>query len=153
MEPRINRLCGRGKNTNPQHLKQHSQTCRKGKEMAITHLIVGIKAFVDYNNDIEAYARGTAEEHYANGYERTVDTLYANCMGIKEGSKWMDAFRKKYDEGQFSFCVKEGDTYWFAMWASNSLKNLRWWHPIRSITQREDVISRLNTMLTSTSRA
>ena len=41
MEPRINRLCGRGKNTNPQHLKQHSQTCRKGKEMAITHLIVG----------------------------------------------------------------------------------------------------------------
>ena len=43
MEPRINRLCGRGKNTNPQHLKQHSQTCRKGKEMAITHLIVGKK--------------------------------------------------------------------------------------------------------------
>ena len=83
----------------------------------------GIKAFVDYNNDIEAYARGTAEEHYANGYERTVDTLYANCMGIKEGSKWMDAFRKKYDEGQFSFCVKEGDTYWFAMVASNSFNN------------------------------
>ena len=74
-------------------------------------------------SDVVALAKERAEEHYANGYERIVDTLYANCMGIKEGSKWMDAFRKKYDEGQFSFCVKEGDTYWFAMWASNSLKN------------------------------
>ena len=74
-------------------------------------------------SDIVALAKERAEDHYANGYERVVDTLYANCMGIKEGSKWMSAFRKKYDEGQFSFCVKEGDTYWFAMWASNSLKN------------------------------
>ena len=73
--------------------------------------------------DIVALSKERAENHYANGYERTVDTLYANCMGIKEGSKWMDAFRKKYDEGQFSFCVKEGDTYWFAMVASNSFNN------------------------------
>ena len=70
-----------------------------------------------------ALAKERAEEHYANGYERIVDTLYANCMGIKEGSKWMDAFRKKYDEGKFSFCVQEGDTYWFAMVASNSFNN------------------------------
>ena len=74
-------------------------------------------------SDVVSLAKERAEEHYANGYERIVDTLYANCMGIKEGSKWMDAFRKKYDEGKFSFCVQEGDTYWFAMVASNSFNN------------------------------
>ena len=73
--------------------------------------------------DIIAIAKERAKEHYASGYERTVETMYANCMGIKEGSKWMKDFREKYDEGQFSFCVKEGDIYWFAMWPSYSKEN------------------------------
>ena len=81
----------------------------------------------DYKgSDIVAIAKERAEEYAANGYERTIETMYANCIGIKEGSKWMDAFRKKYDEGEFSFCVKEGDTYWFAMWASYSLDNTKY---------------------------
>ncbi|MBQ8330555.1 MAG: N-acetylmuramoyl-L-alanine amidase family protein [Lachnospiraceae bacterium] len=70
----------------------------------------------DYNGDIDAYLRGIAEKHYANGYERTIETVYASCMGIKENSKWLNDFMKKYDEDVFSFCVKEGDTYWFATW-------------------------------------
>ena len=75
------------------------------------------------STDIIAIAKERAKEHYASGYERTVETMYANCMGIKEGSKWMKDFREKYDEGQFSFCVKEGDIYWFAMWPSYSKEN------------------------------
>ena len=75
------------------------------------------KTFIeDFNGDIDAYARDTAEKHYANGYERTVETVYASCLGIKEDSEWLDEFKKKYDDNTFSFCVKEGDTYWFAMW-------------------------------------
>ena len=76
----------------------------------------------DYNGDIDAYARDKAEKHYANGYERTIETVYANCMGIKENSKWLNDFMKKYDEYAFSFCVKEGDTYWFATWPSDDFE-------------------------------
>ena len=76
----------------------------------------------DYNGDIDAYARDKAEKHYANGYERTIETVYANCMGIKENSKWLNDFMKKYDEYVFSFCVKEGDTYWFATWPSDDFE-------------------------------
>lgn len=45
-----------------------------------------------------------------------VNTTYANCLGIKEDSQWLDDFMEVYEEGHFSYCVKEGDTYWFAMW-------------------------------------
>ena len=82
----------------------------------------------DYKgSDIVAIAKERAEEYAANGYERTVDTVYANCIGINENSKWLNDFMEKYDEDVFSFCVKEGDTYWFALARHNSQKDMLYW--------------------------
>ena len=78
-------------------------------------------------SDIVAIAKERAEEYAANGYERTVDTVYANCIGINENSKWLNDFMEKYDEDVFSFCVKEGDTYWFALARHNSQKDMLYW--------------------------
>ena len=82
----------------------------------------------DYKgSDIVTIAKERAEEYAANGYERTVDTVYANCIGINENSKWLNDFMEKYDEDVFSFCVKEGDTYWFALARHNSQKDMLYW--------------------------
>ena len=81
-----------------------------------TYNLGGERSIKKYHGDVAGFCLEMAEEYSAKGYARTVNTTYANCLGIKEDSQWLDDFMEVYEEGHFSYCVKEGDTYWFAMW-------------------------------------
>lgn len=80
-----------------------------------------------YKGNIHAYCKGKAQERHANGYESIIVTKYANCIGIKENSNRLKDFQEKINEGIFSFCIKEGDTYWFAFGEYDSAENLSYW--------------------------
>ena len=68
------------------------------------------RSIKENHGDVAGFCLEMAEEYSANGYARTVNTTYANCLGIKEDSQWLDDFMEVYEEGHFSYCVKEGDT-------------------------------------------